>query len=680
MSRKQSVAVVWFKVTDLRTHDHEALHLAHESGLPVLHLFVVDPRWFKPTPLCGFPRTGSRRARFQLEALADLSGRLEAVGHGLCIRHGSTASVFQELCNDFHRPLVFAGHEVCAEEIRVQSAVEATLRSSGGQLHLSWAFELHHYDDLPRWLQQHGSNSYSGYKQVFHESCTPRRPLPRPDFRQTECVRWRRAEALPRSVAKLGLEDEPSPDARAEVHWRGGETAALAHVEDYLFSSDALALDYVGSTNTPREGNSCFAARAMSKLSPWLAHGNVSARLLYAEIKRYERSRHKSSSTYWLVHELYWRDFVRFQSFLVGSRIFKLGGIYNKHPQWKWIRDPGLLETWTEGRTGLPFVDAGCREIASTGYACHVARETVAWFLICDLGLDWRMGAEWFESVLVDYEPAANWFCWAFVCLPRATGGNGFREIGSPSQAPLTRLQTAEVVFLSAQHDPDGEYIKTWVPELRGLAPGLATREPWRATGEPRSSDPRRRGDPAATASGPDRVQMARRNLAQGGPSVCVWWDCVRGAAPATDVWPRGYPLPVLPPASFPDVEKVAEAARHKQAQKAKRVAALRKQLGRPAKTRQEGSWSTPSASPVDQAGGDLGDPRQPGRVILQRGPGDQPPRRSTKHTDMELEPSSSVLEVCGGGSADPPRACSGVKRRWGRNRRVSEDSGAIGA
>jgi hypothetical protein len=355
----------------------------------------------------------------------------------------------------------------------------------------------------------------------------------------------------------------------------------MARVDEYLFRTDALAIDYVGSTNTPREGNSCVKVGAMSRLSPWLAHGCLSARWLYHEIKRYERERYKSGSTYWLVHELYWRDFVRFSSLLHGSKIFKVGGIYNRHPQWPWSRDLSLLDQWAKGMTGFPFMDAPMREIQSTGYACHVGRETAAWFLICDLGLDWRMGAEWFESILIDYEPAANWFCWAFICLVRATEGNGFREIGHPTLAPMTRLQSAEVVFLSAQHDPDAEYIKLWIPELDGL-PGLLAREPWRIGFHPVAAVRGSRHAPDTPPAGPERVQMARRTLTKGGPQVAVWWDCCRQKAPRADdpsIWPKGYPLPICPPASFFTIEDVADAARRKQRQKAERMKKLRQML-----------------------------------------------------------------------------------------------------
>eukprot|EP00747_Dinoflagellata_sp_TGD_P077029 gnl/TRDRNA2_/TRDRNA2_159416_c1_seq1.p1 gnl/TRDRNA2_/TRDRNA2_159416_c1~~gnl/TRDRNA2_/TRDRNA2_159416_c1_seq1.p1 ORF type:complete len:271 (-),score=39.51 gnl/TRDRNA2_/TRDRNA2_159416_c1_seq1:167-979(-) len=198
------------------------------------------------------------------------------------------------------------------------------------------------------------------------------------------------------------------------------------------------------------------------------------------------------------------------------------------------------------------------------------------------------MGAEWFESVLIDYEPAANWFCWAFICLVRATGGNGFRDVGHPELTPGRRLQTVEVVFLSAQHDPDGEYIKQWVPELSNLS-GLQVREPWRATGPPVAAADSRSGGRVAPqvqvpATGPYRIQQARRTLTRGGPEVAVWWSCVRGGQKASALagWPQGYKLPILPPSSFFTIEEVADIARRNQLHKAERIARLRQELGPP--------------------------------------------------------------------------------------------------
>ncbi|CAE7811969.1 cry [Symbiodinium sp. CCMP2456] len=688
---REKVSVVWFKATDLRTHDHEPLSLAHAAGLPVLHLYVLDPRWFKSTPLAGFPRTGPRRALFQLEALADLSKRLEAAGHKLCVRRAvSTARAFEELCDDFEVAACYACREVCPEELRLEQKVQEVLKAKrAGELQLCWTYELHHYDDLPAEVRRKGASGFSGYRRCFSERVQVRDPLPRVDLAKSSPVHWTRAEGLPSSVTDLGLAaPAPEPDDRAEVSWVGGETAALTRLEEYFFESNDIALQFVGATNFPHDGHSSTVAKSQSKLSPWLAHGCLSARYLYAELKRYERERRQTDCTARMVHELYFRDFVRFSALLKGSKIFKLEGIYGRHPPGGWLQEDELLAPWCHGRTGFPFLDASMRELEATGSCCHAGREVAAWFLVCDLGIDWRLGAEWFESTLIDYEPASNWFNWAFTCVPRATGGNSIQEEAKPLRPPRTRLQTLEAIYWAAQQDPDGEYIKLWVPELRGLTGDLA-REPWKATSQEPEEAPRVGSAPEewppALAKERERIGWARRTFPAGGSQVAVWWGCVReGAAasaapsgtierrldpddgreytleglkekyrgqykleevrvywkntcepleaktdpadgkaytlaelhvryrqqytrqeiaeyfksscapvkekkggsasvprkkPATG-WPEGYPLPLLPPASFFSIEEIAEHSRRGQARKAAKAARLEKELG----------------------------------------------------------------------------------------------------
>jgi len=240
-----------------------------------------------------------------------------------------------------------------------------------------------------------------------------------------------------------------------------------------------------------------------------------------------------------LIHELYFRDFVRFSSLVKGSKIFKLEGIYGRHPPGGWLQDgkEDFFEPWCHGKTGYPFVDAAMRELEATGHCSHAGREVAAWFLVCDLGLDWRLGAEWFESVLVDYEPASNWFNWAFTIVPRATGGNSIQEEASPYQPPRTRLQTLEVIYWAAQHDPDAEYVKRWVPELKALAAPLA-REPWRAaTGLAPADAARDARAPAEERPPPvakerERIGWARRTFSAGGNDIEVWWVSRFGASP----------------------------------------------------------------------------------------------------------------------------------------------------
>ncbi|XP_064818036.1 cryptochrome DASH-like [Oncorhynchus masou masou] len=136
-----------------------------------------------------------------------------------------------------------------------------------------------------------------------------------------------------------------------------------------------------------------------TKFSPWLAIGCISPRYIYQQIKKYESERTANQSTYWVVFELLWRDYFKFVGAKYGDRLFDIKGLQDKSIPWK--KDMNLFNAWKEGRTGVPFVDANMRELALTGFMSNRGRQNVASFLTKDLGLDWRMGAEWFHYLLV---------------------------------------------------------------------------------------------------------------------------------------------------------------------------------------------------------------------------------------------------------------------------------------
>lgn len=500
VSTKLRINVVWFKCTDLRTHDHAALKAAHADGLPVLHLYVFDPFWHAgKTRLCGFPKTGVVRTRFQLECIDDLATGLQARGHRLNLRkHISTAGCFKELCSDYTINAVFSFHEICSEELRIQRQVEDVLRSNGqGPLKLFWGYELLHHDDLP--FDPKTERAAVKEIEVFLGSVKGIAPRPsaqeQPTFTDSDMsVHWHRSCDLPDVAEVMG--ENYSTDVRltadhSDFKWRGGETAALARVKQYLWDEDNLVRDYVGATVVRNLYRSPLNEKATSKLSPWLAHGCLSPRLLCEEVERrwleYQRSTPSARDaktygyTHRLIRELIWRDFCRFGSLEAGTTIFKIGGrdkvvrwkqpvLKNrKDPYWEWSTDKALLQTWIDGYTGFPFVDAFMRELKVTGYCKHIGRLCAGWFLISDLGLDWRMGAEWLESVLIDFEPTLNWFNWVYACL----------EPVDLKKPPRGQQQCLEILEAGIQHDPDALYIKKWLPELSTL-PSILAREPWR--------------------------------------------------------------------------------------------------------------------------------------------------------------------------------------------------------
>ena len=129
----------------------------------------------------------------------------------------------------------------------------------------------------------------------------------------------------------------------------------------------------------------------------------------------------------------------------------------------QWWLNFDKLHLWREGKTGMPFVDANMRELLLTGFQSNRGRQNVASFLTKNLGVDWRAGAEWFESQLIDYDVCANWGNWAYV----AGVGNDPRQD-----------RYFHVIKQARDYDPEARYVKTWLPELEGLEPEVA-HEPW---------------------------------------------------------------------------------------------------------------------------------------------------------------------------------------------------------
>jgi deoxyribodipyrimidine photo-lyase len=198
-----------------------------------------------------------------------------------------------------------------------------------------------------------------------------------------------------------------------------------------------------------------------SKLSAWLNEGCLSPRYVEREVRRYERERVSNDSTYWLLFELIWRDFFQFQFAKHGTDFWRQGGIRGRDDI-AWRDDETAFERWAAGETGIPFVDAAQRELNESGYVSNRARQNAASFLVNNLRLDWRRGAAYYETQLVDYDPCSNYGNWAYI----AGVGNDSRD------------RYFNVVKQAKQYDGNAEYVTHWLPELDGLPPRYA-HEPW---------------------------------------------------------------------------------------------------------------------------------------------------------------------------------------------------------
>jgi deoxyribodipyrimidine photo-lyase len=197
-----------------------------------------------------------------------------------------------------------------------------------------------------------------------------------------------------------------------------------------------------------------------TKFGPWLAAGCLSPRTIYHEVRRYEQHRTANKSTYWVIWELTCRDWFRFYAAKQGSRLFYPGGPAGLTGL-RWSSDPELWARWSTGTTGMPLVDANMRELAQTGWMSNRGRQNVASYLALDLGVDWRRGADLFEHLLLDYDVASNWGNWA--AAAGLTGG---------------RVNHFNITKQSKDYDPDGDYIRHWLPELSKV-PASRIHQPW---------------------------------------------------------------------------------------------------------------------------------------------------------------------------------------------------------
>ncbi|NEQ55585.1 MAG: DASH family cryptochrome, partial [Leptolyngbya sp. SIO3F4] len=313
-----------------------------------------------------------------------------------------------------------------------------------------WGTTLYHPDDLPFEIS-HLPKVFTSFRKKVEKSSSvyaafaaPKQLPPLPKIERGE---------LP-TLDTLGL-DQKTPDPRGVLGFNGGETEALKRLKHYFWDADKLRV-------YKQTRNGMLGADYSSKFSPWLALGCLSPRRIYEEVGSYETDRVRNESTYWLIFELLWRDYFRFICAKHRDTVFYPSGLRGLQVAWK--EDWQRFEQWTIGETGYPLIDANMRELAATGFMSNRGRQNVASFLTKNLGIDWRMGAEWFESLLIDYDVCSNWGNWNYTA-GIGNDARGFRYFNIPKQ--------------SKDYDPDGNYVKHWLPELKKV-PRKKIHSPWK--------------------------------------------------------------------------------------------------------------------------------------------------------------------------------------------------------
>lgn len=425
--------IYWFR-NDLRLHDQPILkQLENRNDVQLLPIFCFDERWFVKNKI-GFPKTGNIRAKFLIQSVNDLKNNLEQIGSDLLVTFGKTEERIYEIHSKFNADEIYAEKEDTSEEIFIEDELKKRLNIP---IHFHESKTLLRTNQLPFSISNLPDIFTNFRKKVepllnmVESFDAPEKLPPFPDeFRNNQTL----------SLKDFSL-DEPITDQRAVMNFVGGETEGLKRLNKFIWFDKSI-LHYKETRNQ------LIGENYSSKFSPWLANGSLSARKIYSEVKKFEKEVEANDSTYWLVFELLWRDYFRFVTKKYGKKIFLRGGIKNKNNDYK--NEIELFEKWRTGKTGNNFVDANMIELLKTGFMSNRGRQNVASYLCKDLKIDWRWGASWFESQLIDYDVASNWCNWMY----NAGVGNDPRE-----------ARYFNVNKQAEMYDKDKSYRKLWLNE-----------------------------------------------------------------------------------------------------------------------------------------------------------------------------------------------------------------------
>ncbi len=432
MQQDDTIQVVWFK-RDLRMRDHAPLSLAAATG-PVLPLYVFEP------DVWSAPDMSERHRWWVTESVAELRNSLAQLGQPLVVRSGSILSVLEDLRQRFG-DFVLWSHEETGNEV-TYARDRAVLA----------------------WCRQYG---------IAWKECSQFGVVRRLQNRDRWSERWEEFMSLPQSqspkrLSPVAIDCGEIPQATgafapSSLHQRPGEHAARMCLHSFLAVRGERYSQGISSPST--------AAVHGSRLSPYLAWGNISLRDVVAETRKrqeelrglpaFERGgwlrslRAFDARLHWHCHfiqKLESEPEIEFQCF-----IRSLNEMRSREP------NESCLTAWREGMTGYPFVDACMRCLRATGWMNFRMRAMLVSFAAYDLFLDWRLFGHFLAQQFLDYEPGIHY--------PQVQMQSGTTGINA--------IRIYDPVKQGRDHDPSGDFVRTWVPELAKV-PGALVHEPWK--------------------------------------------------------------------------------------------------------------------------------------------------------------------------------------------------------
>jgi deoxyribodipyrimidine photo-lyase len=443
-----AASLFWFR-DDLRLADNPGLRAACARGEALL-VYILDEG--------GDRRALGGAAHWWLSrSLAALAEQVARRGVELLILRGDPATLLPELVAKAGVDYVAWNRRYEDGALRLDKALKTQLREAGVTVESFNAALLNEPWEVTTMTGQ-PMKVFTPYWKAARARGEPATPLPAPAKIRPAGIPARLAGRV-RDVAALGLEPT-GPDWAGGLReaWSPGEASARERLSEFLGSGLA---GY-------RDGRDSPARAATSRLSPHLRFGEIGPRQIWHALAAAREAGELAGSAAdaeKFLSELGWREFS--YHLLFHNPGFETRSYNPRFAAFPWETDAAALRAWQRGLTGYPIVDAGMRELWQTGWMHNRVRMVVASFLIKHLLTDWREGEAWFWDTLVDADPANNAASWQWVAGSGADAAPYFRIFN-----PVTQGET---------HDPDGSYVRRFLPEIAGL-PDSRIHAPWTAS------------------------------------------------------------------------------------------------------------------------------------------------------------------------------------------------------
>lgn len=442
--------------SDLRINDNQLLHCAAQS-VDKLIFVIVEPTLVRfSADLAQEQSYGAHRQTFVSQSIDNLELNLVRLGQQLVVIHSNhlepdaAEQTLSQIIATQHVTHFFANAHCGYDERQLIHSLQSRHPDLITCLpHHSTLFDSH---EMPFELSKVPSSFTKFRKLVEHldvnggETVIAHLPPP-----VTPTLTPAHTTAIP-------IFSSPNVERAVTNDYLGGEDAGLAHLDNYFAHDYAL--------NYKQTRNAFDGIENSTKFSPWLALGCVSPKTICRHLKQFEIEHGSNDSTYWIYFELLWREYFYWKCLSQGPSLFGNFSDKKLYPPNSSGTSNLNFAKWKSGNTNYPIVDACMRQLNETGYMSNRGRQLAASCLIYELGIDWRHGAAYFESQLIDYDVASNWGNWAYIAgalnSQVNTQDNKQNDAKQPKPKTKPKSRHFDLGKQTNMYDPDHAFINKW--------------------------------------------------------------------------------------------------------------------------------------------------------------------------------------------------------------------------